>query len=181
MVFWFGGTARFCLDGKVQLSFAIAVQADAAVIAALQTAAAEHLNKQFGHGLWSRECTEKNALWRMRRGTVFVVRQENRIIGTLTIGTRKPWAIDPSYFVKSRKPHYITDMAVEPRLQRSGIGRSLMDVAREFAAKNGGDALRLDAWNAKAGAGGFYAKCGFKEVGRAVYRNAPLIYYELTL
>ena len=32
-----------------------------------------------------------------------------------------------------------------------------------------------------AGAGGFYARCGYTEVGRAVYRDAPLIYFELLL
>jgi hypothetical protein len=40
-------------------------------------------------------------------------------------------------------------------------------------------ALRLDAYDADAGAGGFYAKCGFREVGRVVYRKNPLVYFEL--
>ena len=43
------------------------------------------------------------------------------------------------------------------------------------------DAIRLDAYDAAAGAGDFYAKNGFREVGRTKYRNAPLIYYELLL
>jgi hypothetical protein len=45
----------------------------------------------------------------------------------------------------------------------------------------GGDAVRLDAYDAVAGAGPFYEKCGFREVGRATYRITPLVYYELTL
>ncbi|HEY1600831.1 MAG TPA: hypothetical protein VGG64_14580 [Pirellulales bacterium] len=43
------------------------------------------------------------------------------------------------------------------------------------------DAVRLDAYDASAGAGGFYSHCGFSEVGRPVYRGAPLVYYELLL
>jgi len=43
------------------------------------------------------------------------------------------------------------------------------------------DAIRLDAYDAEAGAGGFYARCGMMEVGRASYRGKPLIYYELLL
>ena len=43
------------------------------------------------------------------------------------------------------------------------------------------DAIRLDAYDAHAGAGSFYAKCGFKERGRVVYRDDPLVYYELVL
>jgi hypothetical protein len=43
------------------------------------------------------------------------------------------------------------------------------------------DALRLDAYDLPGGAGDFYAKCGYRETGRATYRAAPLIYYELLL
>ena len=39
----------------------------------------------------------------------------------------------------------------------------------------------LDAYDAKAGAGGFYARCGFAERGRVVYKGDPLIYYERLL
>ncbi len=41
------------------------------------------------------------------------------------------------------------------------------------------DAIRLDAWDAAVGAGELYRKCGFIEVGRATYRLAPLVYYEI--
>ena len=40
---------------------------------------------------------------------------------------------------------------------------------------------RLDAYDSQAGAGEFYASCGWTEVGRASYRDVPLIYYELLL
>jgi hypothetical protein len=43
------------------------------------------------------------------------------------------------------------------------------------------DAIRLDAYDGAVGAGAFYAKYGFKEVGRVVYRGTPLIYFELLL
>jgi hypothetical protein len=50
-------------------------------------------------------------------------------------------------------------------------------IARDWPA----DAIRLDAYDAPAGAGGFYATCGYTEVGRVRYRGTPLIYYELLL
>ena len=31
------------------------------------------------------------------------------------------------------------------------------------------------------GGGEFYAKCGYREMGRVTYRGAPLIYHELLL
>jgi len=65
--------------------------------------------------------------------------------------------------------------------QRTGLGRACMEAAREAAVRWPADAIRLDAYDAEAGAGGFYAKCGYREVGRVVYRNTPLVYYELRL
>lgn len=50
-------------------------------------------------------------------------------------------------------------------------------VAQEWPA----DAIRLDAYDAEAGAGDFYRKCGFREVGRVSYRGVPLIYFERML
>ena len=173
--------ANFVLSDELKYSISIAKEKDAAAIATLRNATAQHLTEIFGEGFWSHHSTEKGVLWGMRRGQVVIARSGRRIIGTMTIGTRKPWAIDPAYFAKSRKPFYITDMAVTPDLQRTGVGRALLDEARSMAQKNGGDALRLDAWDAKAGAGSFYAKCGFKEVGHVTYRSAPLVYYELSL
>lgn len=46
------------------------------------------------------------------------------------------------------------------------------------AVRGPGEVIRLDALDASAGAGGFYAKCGFSEVARVRYRGCPLVYYE---
>ena len=52
----------------------------------------------------------------------------------------------------------------------------------EALAKNWpGDAIRLDAFDAAAGAGDFYLKCGMREVARVVYKNDPLVYFERVL
>jgi GNAT superfamily N-acetyltransferase len=69
-------------------------------------------------------------------------------------------------------------MAVHPELQRNGVGRLLLKEAEAIARAWPADAIRLDAFDAEAGAGGFYAKCGWREVGRVTYRKDPLIYFE---
>jgi hypothetical protein len=56
-----------------------------------------------------------------------------------------------------------------------------MEDARTIAESWPADAIRLDAYDAKAGAGSFYSKCGFHERGRVVYKGDPLVYYELLL
>jgi GNAT superfamily N-acetyltransferase len=104
-----------------------------------------------------------------------------RIVASLTLSTRKPWAIDAQYFHRSVRPLYLTSMAVDPRMQGKGVGRLCMEQAQRIAREWPADAIRLDAWNAEAGAGEFYRKCGYREVGRALYRKTSLIYFELLL
>jgi GNAT superfamily N-acetyltransferase len=70
-------------------------------------------------------------------------------------------------------------MFVAVESQGKGIGRRLLAEAVETARAWPGDGIRLDAYDAKAGAGDFYAKCGFREVGRATYRQVPLRYFEM--
>ena len=83
--------------------------------------------------------------------------------------TRKPWAIDTRYFANSRTPLYLLAMAVTPAKQRQGIGRRCMEEAKRIARAWPADAIRLHAYDAAAGAGPFYARCGSTEVGRATY------------
>ncbi len=163
------------------LLVAPAIEDDAAALASLRTAVAEHLTRSYGRGHWSSAVTEKSVLHGIKTSRVLVARNDSRIIATLRLATKKPWAIDPKYFVSVRRPLYLIDMAVEPALQRQGVGRRLLEEARSVAQRWPADAIRLDAYDASAGAGAFYEKCGFHEVGRAIYRGSPLVYFELLL
>jgi GNAT superfamily N-acetyltransferase len=72
-------------------------------------------------------------------------------------------------------------MAIALTKQRQGIGTRCLEEVKRLARAWPTDAIRLDAFDAEAGAGPFYAHCGFTGVGRASYRNGPLIHYELVL
>jgi GNAT superfamily N-acetyltransferase len=165
----------------MNLSVSIAIEADAPAIARLRTAVADHLTLQYGRGAWSSPVNEMGVLRGIRTSRVLVVRDETRIIATLRLDTRKPWAIDLNYFSAVPKAVYLHDMAVAPDMQRQGIGRYSLLEAVAAARAWSKDAIRLDAYGADAGAGLFYAKCGFHEVGRVIYRRTPLIYFELLL
>jgi GNAT superfamily N-acetyltransferase len=99
----------------------------------------------------------------------------------LRLATKKPWAIDVSYFTPVRRALYLTGMAVSVSHQGQGLGSLAVEDARTIARDWPADAIRLDAYDAKAGAGGFYLRRGFTERGRAVYKGDPLVYYELLL
>ena len=164
-----------------RLTLVPATAVDAPSLAALHTHVAAHLSQVHGRRPWSGECSENGVLFAMRTSTIFVARKGAVIFATLRLTTKKPWAIDKRYFSKSRKPLYLLAMAVKPDMQRQGVGRQCLEEAARIARAWPADAIRLDAYDDRSGAGAFYARCGFKEVGRAVYRNAPLIYYELLL
>jgi GNAT superfamily N-acetyltransferase len=178
---WLSWVVGQHLVRMIRFSFQPAVTDDAATLAALHTAVADHLTGRHGRGPWSSKTSEKGVLSAMRNSRVFVAREGTEIVATLRLATKKPWAIDTSYFATCRKPLYLLAMAVTPAKQCQGIGRRCMEEARRVAKAWPADAIRLDAYDAEAGAGPFYARCGCTEVGRVTYRNAPLIYYELLL
>ena len=154
---------------------------DVPAIAALRRAVAERLTRDFGHGHWSSLGSESGVIRDLATPGLFVAKEAGLVIATLRLATKKPWAIDTSYFAPSKSPLYLTSMAVDPGRQRQGIGRACMTEAERIAREKQAEAIRLDAYDAPAGAGGFYEKCGFHEVGRVVYRNNPLIYFEKLL
>jgi GNAT superfamily N-acetyltransferase len=157
------------------------MDADAAPLASLRSAVARDLTQRHGPGHWSSTVSERAVLRDIKTSRVLVVRRDQSIVASLRLATKKPWAIDTARFTTVRRPLYLLDMAVDPSVQRRGIGRHLIEAAKAAAWDWPSDAIRLDAYDAAAGAGGFYAKCGFREVGRAVYRETPLIYFELLL
>jgi ribosomal protein S18 acetylase RimI-like enzyme len=159
----------------------LATATDVADLLSLHAAVNERLIAQYGNGFWVSRLTERSALFAMRNSSVYIARYESRLIATLTLATKKPWAIDKKYFASGKRPLYLTSMAVHPDVQRRGIGRLCMEEARRIALAWPCDAIRLDAYDTAAGAGEFYRKCGFREAGRATYRLAPLIYFEVLL
>lgn len=165
----------------MKFSVAIASEADAPELAALRTAVADDLTRRFGAGHWSGAVTEKSVLQTMKASRVLLARARSRIIATLRLATKKPWAIDRTYFTDAARPLYLLDMAVAPKRQDQGIGRHMLEEAKSCAIAWPADAIRLDAYDHAAGAGGFYAACGFREVGRVTYRGVPLVYFELLL
>ncbi len=165
----------------MDLSFDVAAESDVPAISAVRSVAARQLTAVYGRGHWSSCPTEKAVLRALRTSRVLVARVGKDVVGTVRLATTKPWAIDVSYFQAVPRSLYLHDLAVLPSFQRNGIGRRLVQEAVTVARAWPSDAIRLDAYDSDAGASTFYARCGFTEVGRVVYRKVPLVYFEMIL
>ena len=162
-------------------SITIATDADAVALAALKARVAASLTARHGKGHWSSSASDKAIRRAIEKNTVLVAQTATFVVGTLSLQTKKPWAINLKHFTAVGRALYLVDMAVDPHGQGGGVGRVLIQEAVRITRGWPADAIRLDAYDSPAGAGGFYAKCGFTEVGRAVFRTVPLIYFEYLL
>ncbi len=169
------------VDGALRLRFRDAKEADVPLLAALHNRTAGALTARFGPGMWTSSTTERGVFLSLRHARVRVGLDGRRIVTSLRLAKKKPWAIDVAYFTPVKVPLYLTGMAVDVQHQGEGLGRIALEDARRVATEWPADAIRLDAWDAPAGAGGFYASCGYQERGHRVYKGNPLVYYELLL
>jgi GNAT superfamily N-acetyltransferase len=138
-------------------------------------------DRRFGNDRWTTTISEKSVARGLKSSRVLSARQDGRIVGMLRMETKRPWAIDLKYFTPVASSVYLHDVDVEPRLQRSGVGRQLMERAKDVAREWPVEAIRFDAYDGPSGGGSFYEKCAFIEVGRKVYRGVPLVYFEFVL
>jgi GNAT superfamily N-acetyltransferase len=158
----------------------IATADQASAVASLRNAVADQLTARHGIGHWSSRSSVQQIRSAMKRSSIYVLRDDEGqdAIATLELATKKPWPIDGRYFTPVDRPLYLLGMAVDPAHQRTGVGRRCIAAALAICRDRVAGALCLDAYDADAGAGDFYRKCGFTEVGRAEYRATPLIYFE---
>ena len=115
----------------------------------------------------------------LRASQVLIASRDSEIIGTVRLARVLPGVIESDSFTKVDTALYVLGLAVSPDARREGVGRSLIEAAKESARAWPADALWLDAYDHVAGAGAFYEACGFRAVGRPSAKGEiPLIFYE---
>lgn len=109
---------------------------------------------------------------------MLIARRGAGIVGTVRLVQALPALIDADSFTPVDTAMYVLGLAVSPDARGQGIGRGLMEAAKEVARSRPAEALWLDAYRHPAGAGPFYERCGFRAVGPSSRGEVPLIYYE---
>ncbi|MBA2706217.1 MAG: hypothetical protein H0U59_00230 [Gemmatimonadaceae bacterium] len=102
------------MSAVTRLMFQRAHENEAAAVAGVRAAAARDLTTRFGRGHWSSEPTQRGVMSGMRGSEIWIGKRAGVAVATFRLTTRKPWAIDPTYFTSRERPIYVTDMAVEP-------------------------------------------------------------------
>jgi ribosomal protein S18 acetylase RimI-like enzyme len=160
------------------ISISIASPGDARALATLRSAVARDMTRQFGKGPWSGIPGRSDVLRQLRASRVLIARRNGELIGTVRLALPLPWAFQPNPFTPVDQALYVFGLAVSPAARGQGIGRQLMDAAKQAARSRGAQALWLDAYDHAAGAGAFYLQCGFREVGRSGQWEVPLRVFE---
>ena len=164
------------------LVFTLATPSDVDAVVSLRAAVAQDLTTRHGRGHWSSVGSDKSVLRDIRTSHVILAWEDRLPVGTARLANKRPWAINPAYFTADSQGAVshghgrgaaLPGPGHRPPLPRAGEGRGR-------GAGGDGDS-RLDANDGAAGAGGFYAKCGFTERGRVSYRATQSIYYEMLL
>lgn len=160
----------------------LAEPADARRVREVRAVAADDLTARFGRGHWSGASSLATLRKHARARQLHVVELEGEIVATFTLSPRKIAFYSKSWFADpDASALYLTNMAVRPDVQRRGIGRWIMGRIENLARADGCGAVRFDAYDADAGAGEFYRKCGYHCVHRGSIGGTALEYYEKTL
>lgn len=168
----------FQYSAPVTVLITRALPRDARSLAELRGAVARGMTQAHGQGHWS-TCPSKAEVTRqLRASQVLVARQDGRIVGTVRLATANPLAFDSGSFTAVSTALYVLGLAVAPENRQQGIGRRLMDAAKDVARSRQAQALWLDAYDSEVGAGPFYERCGFRRVGPSAFKEALLVYYE---
>jgi len=158
--------------------FVPATVADVPSLTALEVAEAAQMTRGSGPRRPPPPGIEKKVRSRLKNSSVYVARENGRLIVALRLGTKKPRTMDTKYFQPCARPLYFLGVTVAPYRRNVETGLRCMEETARIARERLADALRLDACEENRE---FYRKCGFKEVGRVVNKTVPLIYFEMLL
>ena len=99
---------------------------------------------------------------RLKNGTCFVAELDGRIVGTVLY--RKPGQPKGCAFYERPDVAHISQMGVEPDLQRRGVGAKLMRYVEETAARDGASELALDTAEQATHLIDWYERLGYRFV-----------------
>lgn len=165
-----------------KLACRVATFVDARTIESIRRAAAADLTARFGVGAWSSVTSLRRIQQLAGRGQIYLVEEARVPVATFLLADRRPPFCRLDWFADRKAPAcYMRHFAVHPERQGRGVGRLVLAEIERLARARGAEALRFDAYRGEAGAGPFYAKCGYAHVHSGSVEGVALDFYEKRL
>jgi len=120
----------------------------------------------------------------VENGSMYVIKEENSIWGIIAINEEQsPEYYNLSWGCNEGKALVVHRLAVQPKKQRNGIAKELMDFAENYAKEKEYTSIRLDAYCGNPGALRLYKQRGYIRVGQVYFpmRDLPFNCYEKVL
>jgi len=105
---------------------------------------------------------------RLAKGPSFVAELEGRIVGTITLTF--PIDVPHAEYMTDRPLASFGQFAVEPGLQKAGIGRRLIETVEQEAVRLGAEEICLDTAQPAAHLISYYEKLGYEIRAEADWR-----------
>lgn len=116
--------------------------------------------------------------------SMYVLKEGNSVLGIIAINeAQSPEYSNLNWVCNGGKVLVIHRLAIEPKMQRLGLAKKLMDFAENYAKKKEYTSIRLDAYSGNPGALRLYEQRGFMRVGKFYFpmRELPFYCYEKAL
>ena len=98
---------------------------------------------------WSEKYPSKNIFKDdVERNVLYVFKDKSYIIGCVALCSNKDLEYkDVKWLTEDNKNLYVHRLAVDPKFQKKGVGKSLMDFAENYAKTKGFKSIRLDTFS----------------------------------
>jgi ribosomal protein S18 acetylase RimI-like enzyme len=84
----------------------------------------------------------------IKNNELYIFKHKSKIIGCVVLCSTKDIEYkDVKWLTEDSKNLYIHRLAVDPKFQKKGVGKSLMDFSEEYAQENGFKSVRLDTFS----------------------------------
>lgn len=109
----------------------------------------------------------EDAIEAIENNNLFVVRNNNKIVGSIILNHKPENAYDSAKWQYSGDYNHvfvIHTLVVHPSFQKLGIGKKLMNFAESFGLKNDIKSIRLDVYENNIPGIKLYESCGYRYI-----------------
>jgi len=108
----------------------------------------------------------------IEKKNLFILKNNSGIIGCIALSHEKDIEYtDVKWLTKDDKNLYLHRLAVDPKFQKKGIGKLLMDFAEDFARDNKFKSIRLDTFSKNERNNRFYKSRKYTKLDDVYFPN----------